>query len=116
MPAWPETLPLSPLADSFRETAPDTTIRTQMEQGPAKIRRRTTAGVGDISFAYILSAAQAATLEDFYLDDLSGGAASFSFTHPRTGSPVSCRFRDPPQYEALGGDYVRVAVKLEVLP
>lgn len=116
MPLWPVTLPQSPLADSFRETAPGTTIRTQMEQGPAKIRRRTTAGVGDISFAYVLSAAQVAALEGFYLDDLSGGALSFSFTHPRTGGSLSCRFREPPQYASLSGDYFRAAVKLEILP
>ena len=45
MTSWPATLPVSPLLDGFIETVPETIIRTDMDQGPAKTRQRTTAGV-----------------------------------------------------------------------
>ncbi len=44
-PVWPPSLPQRPLAQGFSEQAPDTLIRTQMEAGPPKVRRRFTAGI-----------------------------------------------------------------------
>ncbi len=44
MATWPATLP-APALSSLRETPPDNLIRTQMDKGPAKVRRRTTANV-----------------------------------------------------------------------
>jgi hypothetical protein len=116
MPTWPVTLPAAPLLEGFREATPDTVLRTEMEQGPAKLRQRTTAGVRTLSVGYLLSAAQVATLETFYLTTLSGGAAAFDFTHPRTGAGVSCRFVRPPEYAAVNGNYFRAALELEILP
>lgn len=116
MPTWPLTLPAFPLADSFRETVPDTSLRTVMDQGPAKVRRRTTAAARNIHASYILSRAQVESLESFYVTDLFGGSASFAYTHPRTEIVVSCRFRKPPDYISLNGDYFRVTLEMEILP
>lgn len=116
MPAWPSTLPATPLMDKFRETSPDTLIRTEMETGPAKIRRRSTAGVRGMTLGYLLSRAQVAALESFYLADTAGGALAFDFTHPRSGAALVCRFRSPPAYESVNGEYFHVAVALEALP
>lgn len=116
MPSWPETLPAFPLAESFRETLPDTAIRSPMEQGPAKVRLRTTAGVAHMSMSYVVSRAQAETLEDFYRDTLSGGSLAFDFMHPRKEQTVSCRFRKPPEYLSLNGERFRAMLELEVLP
>lgn len=116
MPSWPSTLPSAPLMERFRETAPDTVLRSQMETGPAKLRRRTTAGVREMKLSYLLSRAQVEALDGFYLGDLFGGALAFDFTHPRTGDGVSCRFRAPPVYTPVNGDYFRAALELEVLP
>lgn len=116
MPTWPSTLPAFPLAESFRETVPDTTLRTSMDYGPAKTRRRTTAGAAGIFAAYILDRTQVEHLDEFYQAALSGGALSFIFAHPRTGTEESCRFKKPPEYISLNGDYFRVLVELEVLP
>lgn len=116
MPDWPTTLPSLPLAGSYGETQADTTIRTEMETGPAKARRRTTAGVSQLNLSYILSRAEAETLEDFFSEDLAGGALQFSFPHPLKSATVGCRFRRPPTLAAINGDYFRAAVELEVLP
>lgn len=116
MSAWPETLPQSPLTEGFRETPANTTLRTEMETGPAKLRRRTTAAAATLSLAYLMGTAQLAALDVFYADTLQGGTLAFDFTHPVTGETVSCRFRLPPARVALNGGYFRVAVELEVLP
>jgi hypothetical protein len=116
MTTWPESLPAAPLLDGFSETPPDLTLRTQMEQGPAKTRRRTTAGVTQMTAAYFLTRAQVETLLDFYTADLSGGSLSFAFVHPRTGDNVNVRFRQPPALTPLNGIYCRVKLSLEVLP
>ena len=115
MTDWPESLPLA-LCEGYRETPPETSLRTAMDQGPAKTRQRTTAGVSTLSLNFILSTAQTALLDGFFTADTAGGSLAFGFTHPRTGGAVSCRFRQPPVYQALNGDYYRVGLELEVLP
>ncbi len=116
MPTWPVTLPASPLVDGFQETPPPTVIRTEMDQGPAKTRQRTTAGVRRMQLSFILSKAQTATLDSFFTDTVKGGALGFDFTHPRTGSTLNCRFAEPPRYAALNGEKFRTALVFEVLP
>lgn len=114
--SWPESLPTAPLLTPYREKPPETALRTQMEQGPAKLRQRTTAGVGDIEVAYLLSAAQTATLEDFYHDTLAGGSLPFAYTHPRKGVEVAARFKKPPQIVSGNGRYFELRLELEILP
>jgi hypothetical protein len=116
MPDWPSTLPSAPLAEKYRETPPDTALRTQMETGPAKLRQRTTAGVRLFQMEYLVDAAQMASLDAFYRDDLMGGILAFDFPHPRGGGTLSCRFRAPPAFAAANGEYFRAAVALEALP
>lgn len=116
MPTWPLTLPAAPLVDGFRETMPPVTVRTEMDAGPAKIRRRTTSGVGKLSLAYLLNAAQVATLESFVTHDLAGGALAFGFTHPRRGTTVNCRFTRLPEHLAVNADFFKSTFELEILP
>lgn len=116
MPAWPLTLPAAPLLDACRDIPADIVLRTRMEQGPAKLRRRTTAGVGKLQLAYILSMDETADLETFYRETLLGGTLAFDFTHPRSGDAISCRFARPPEFQPVNGDYFRAAVEFEVMP
>ena len=116
MTAWPAALPLQPLVDGFRETLPETTLRTDMDQGPAKIRQRFTRGTGKISARYLLTAAETALLDDFFNTALAGGSLSFDYTHPRTGEILSCRFRAAPAYAAISAGYFTASLELEVLP
>lgn len=115
MPVWPVSLP-KPLAAGFRETLPVTTIRTEMEQGPAKVRRRTTAAIRKMSMSFLMTKAEIETLENFFLVTVAGGAIAFDFTHPRTGSTVSCRLTRPPEYGANNGTRFQIDIEMEVLP
>ena len=51
----------------------------------------------------------------FFISEAQSGAASFTFTHPRTAASVTARFIEPPSYVANGPFYT-VSVKLEILP
>lgn len=113
---WPAGLPQAPLAERYSETLPDTVIRTQMDQGPAKLRQRTTAGVGAMDVAFLLEAAGAALLEEFYRETLGGGTAPFVMPHPRRAVPVTVRFKKAPQLTAESGVHYLARLELEVLP
>lgn len=116
MATWPPSLPQKPLADAYRESAEPAVVRTPMDIGPAKIRRRYTAEVGILGVGFVLTTAQVATLETFYVTTLGSGVDAFDMAHPRTGSTVSMRFRDRPEYAAAAPGYWRTAFELEVVP
>ena len=115
MPTWPTTLP-APAISTLQESPPNNTIRTAMDKGPEKIRRRTTANIRPISFNMVLTAAEIQILDDFYDGDTFSGSESFDYTHPRTGVACTARFVSPPQYSEHEGAAYYAAVQLEILP
>jgi len=116
MAVWPNTLPAIPLVEGFKEAAPDTSIRTQMDTGPARIRPRYTAGVRPIAGKISCDKTQVATVDTFYLTTLLQGSQSFDWAHPRTGVTVSFRFTKPPTYEPAHKDRWTVTLDLEIMP
>ena len=117
MPAWPASLPQLVAVEGYEESPPETALRTEMEAGPAKLRRRFTAGVRPLSVLLDLDAAQVETLDGFFVTDLAGGSLRFDWVHPRTQATVELRFLRPPVYRPLGSDAAwRAALHLEILP
>ena len=116
MATWPTTLPQSPLQAGFSESLPNNVIRTSMDLGPPKVRRRDTAGVRPMVFKMKMSTAQVATLETFFEDDLSSGVMPFYYTHPRTGATVSIQFIVPPRIRAADGRWWAVDMNVLILP
>ncbi len=115
MATWPGSLPALPLLRGWQETAPDTIIRSTVDNGPAKLRQRFTAGVRPFQFGLLLTAAQVATLDTFYVTTLAGGSLPFDWTNARTGGAVSYRFVSPPAYTSHDQFY-HAALSLEVMP
>lgn len=115
MAVWPLTLP-PPAINSLSESPPDNTIRSSMDRGPAKLRRRTTANVRPISFTLKLTPAQVDILDQFYTTDTFSGAEEFDYIHPRTGLGVKARFTQPPQYMESELTIYEANVSLELLP
>ena len=114
---WPSALPQEPLAQGFGEQAPNTVIRSQMEAGPSKVRRRFTAGVRNIECQMRLTPDQVETLDTFFVSTVAGGALSFDWKHPRNGTAVTFRFIEPPSYSPMTrGVAWQVSMRLEVLP
>ncbi len=94
MAFWPVELPQSLDLQGYQEAVPSTTVRTEMDQGPAKVRRRFTAAARPISGSITITAAQVATLRTFYETTTFGGAEAFDWISPIDGVVVSMRFVD----------------------
>lgn len=116
MANWPDTLPPSPLIDGFEEEEPDVVLRTNMDAGPAKTRRRYTSGVSNLSWPTLLTTAQRATLINFYRVSCDYGAIPYNVTHPITGDIVSVRFVKPPKFQAASHSLFRATLNLEIMP
>lgn len=117
-PVWPLDLPQRPLRDGYKEGGRQTLLRTQMDAGPAKTRRRATAGVRRIAARYAMSEEQLGRFLDFFEHDLADGAVPVWMPHPRTGETVRVSLAaSEPEWTPLGtGPRWAVALQLEVLP
>jgi hypothetical protein len=113
---WPEILPPLTRLEGYVETPPKNVLRTQMDAGPAKLRRRFTAGVRPVQGRLLLDRDEIEFLDSFYQNDLAAGSLPFASLHPRTGLAASFRFVEPPAYTRLSGLYYEAALSLEILP
>ncbi len=118
MPSWPTGNRFQPIVGTINEMPPNNKIASQMDVGPKKLRRRTTAGVRPLSFKLILTKDQMATFDNFYEGQCFSGTIPFSYLHPRTGVACEAQFKPDsiPAYTHKGGDYWEVNVELEILP
>ena len=108
-----QAIPEYPLADGFSETVQDGALRSRMDSGLEKIRRRFTATPTLYSTRYQLTAEQKQLLDYFYRTTTRGGTLRFNWPHPH-GYSVEARFRAPPAYSALDVETI-ASVQLEVL-
>lgn len=117
MASWPSSLPEDLLIDGYSETLPDTTIRSNMEVGPAKVRRRISYNVTPVEGRIFVSTNQVASFTAFYNDDLGGGSLAFSMTHPRTDVMSNFRFTSSPKITAdNSSNYWFIDLNLEIIP
>lgn len=121
MPTYPASLPQQPLVDGYEEGFPNTLVRTQMDKGPDKVRRRFTAGTRTFTIQLLLDETQVQTLDDFIDIDLEGGALRFDWTHPRTGASVQFRFIPVNNdaivtYQTVSSKFYRAQAQVEILP
>ena len=114
-PVWPSDLPQNFLRDDFAGKSADNIIASQTAVGPAKVRRRSTAGVAQISGSMHMTPAQFATFAAFVSSDLVDRAKAFTFPAPITGTGTLVRMTNPYAYGFIGVDY-KVSFQLEVLP
>lgn len=82
MPFWPLAIPQKPLRSGYTDTAPNNLLRSDMETGPAKVRRRGTAKPHKAQVTYIMSNEEAAIFEEFAIVTLAGGSIAFDWWHP----------------------------------
>lgn len=110
MATWPTTLLVN--RRNYTEEPPDRVLRTSMEAGVDKLRRRTTNAVRRVKFKLFLTDALVETLDAFYL---ANDSLQFDFTDPRTDDAVKARFVTNPKY-AYSETMWDVDVELEILP
>jgi len=116
IPSWPATLPQELFISGYGQSFPDVAIKSEMDAGPAKVRRRFTAGVEPVSGTQIYTAAQLGYLETFYNTTTLGGTLRFSWTKPPAHSEAcEMRFTEVPNWTKVEDEY-EVSLSFEVLP
>jgi hypothetical protein len=119
MAAWPSSLPA--LEAAVQESRQSSVIRTPMETGPSKVRRRFSAATRFIVGTMVLNATQRSALDSFFSTTLSEGALEFTFSDPVDDTEQSVRFTAEPSYATIRGGSAsdrlwRATLQLEILP
>lgn len=117
MAAWPATLP-APLLAGYAIQIADNVARTDMEAGPGRARRRSTARNDRVTVSWVFDTAQMDDFRDWFDDaaEAAGGAAWFSASLD-VGQGVTtfdCRFLSAPSVELLGSGAWRVSASWEL--
>lgn len=117
MAEWPPLLPFFSALNSLSRTGPQgALIRTSMDAGPDKVRRRTTAAplrfTGRTPF---LSRAEVAVFEEWFVDLVASGALPFVAVDPMDCQPKTFRFLDSYTVTRIGNKF-QVSADLEILP
>ncbi len=138
---WPDDLPWETRRDGFSAPFADGRIRTDMEDGPGRVRLRNGSPLRPMTIVLDMTAAQHARLERFWAEDTRHGVLPFFFRHPlRFGLPLLagdpalpvlmadgreilidhwllCQFGSaPPAPAPLPGGRLRVTIALVVHP
>ena len=111
---WPSTLRGFFLKDGFQEVPPKNVIRTQMDVGPAKVRRRTTSNVRTYNCKIFLTMTLVATFDTFFVTTTRSGSLTILLKHPRTKVDGTFRFVGEPQYSRASQGWT-VSFQLEQL-
>lgn len=114
---WPVSLPTTFKQGSLQASTNERVIRTQMDQGPMKVRLRDSVSFkiysGEISI-------KNNTLRDafwnFYNSDALQGAEPFQWTDPYSGATKNFRFVSAPSETHVGGDVSTVSFTVEEVP
>ena len=116
IPTWNNTLPQTLLVDGYGQSFPELIIKSNMDAGPAKVRRRFTAGVEPVSGTMVMTATQLTALATFYNTTLLGGSLRFSWTKPPAHTTAcEMRFTASPSWTKVDSNY-EVSLSLEILP
>ena len=99
--AWPSSLPDEILTDGFSQQAKPNNIRTKMEAGLDKVRRRYTSNIVDSTVSMVMTFVQYEALEVYYNTTLQGGTLSFNFTDPADDTEYEYQFLDTPSYSSF---------------
>lgn len=115
MAAWPGTLPDFFQVAGFVEIGANNIIRSAVDVGPEKVRRRTITNVRRHTGSMWLTAAQYTILRDFFENTHEYGALSFTMDDAH-GTNRTFRFIVPPRYTTVGPNNWQVKLDLEELP
>ena len=109
---WPAELPKTLPFKGLSIQPQNNVIRTAMDAGPKKARRRYTAKTVRYSGRFIFNAAEYEVFKHFYNEALADGVFRFVFTDPVTLDTAEFRFTENYSASSLDGLFT-VAVTLE---
>lgn len=99
-PLWPTTLPQEQLAGLKRHREPNV-LRFKTDQGPTKVRRRSTKAVETQTCQMQLTGAQLTTFDTFYGVTLQDGTLAFEWRDAVTDATVNFVFTTEPDWELI---------------
>jgi len=113
MSTWPVTLPQYPLISNHSTKLQTQSIRSKMDIGPAKVRRRFSAGTSDWSCSIIVpTVAILDVFNDFYLNTLQGGSLTFDWAYFTN----AVRFKNTPDVKPITPVSYRITFIIEEMP
>lgn len=110
MAVWPSTVPI--IKPGHKESPPNRAVRSNMDVGPDKIRKRSSAAVRKIQIRMKLNDSQLDDFDEFFDENET---LAFDFTDPRTETLKRARFASVPTYD-MDETMWDVSVELEYLP
>jgi len=111
---WPDTLPKTLLMDGLSAKRNTSVIRTSMDAGAKKTRRRYTVSTMDFTGKMLLNSEQRLTLARFYQSALADGVFRFNFTDPQTLETAEFRFKEDYTENSIDG-FFEISMSLERL-
>ncbi len=115
MAVWPAGLQQKQFT-GVTEERQDASVRSKMDTGAPKKRKRFTAAVRTMTVPIVLTQAERVTFDTFYITTLEEGSLSFDWIDPVDGvSTISYRFLKPPKLTKKGGEWKGI-LSLEVIP
>ncbi len=114
MAVWPASLKQCP--QTWSEQPRDNLIRTGVDVGLGKVRRRYTAAITDVRMTVTMTMADYRTFKAWYLSDIQQGALPFMYKDPVSGNVQQYRLKEPPQEEIIKGRAARISMAWESLP
>ena len=119
MEQWPESLPSARevLVDGYSETFSGDILRSDMDNGPATVRRRSSALVVPTTIRLLLTTDQVHTLRIFWQRTLEHGILPFEWDRPRDGEPIIARMASGLSISAAGsGELWSVTFTIDQMP
>ncbi len=111
--AWPINVPQ--FAESWNETDQPVTVRTNMDVGPPKVRRRYTGPIANIKVQFVGLHQDWVNLKAFFDVDLQGGVLFHTFYNPILGMNQDFRFITPPALTNISALGVQIDCEWERL-
>ena len=112
---FPPTLSQCFIIAGFSYQQVPNTIRSEVEVGIAKVRRRYTKAITNITGSMVVDQLGVNTFQDFYDINLQSGVRRFIFQDPITKTDKEYRFISPPVIVPTGVDHWQIEMELEML-
>lgn len=115
--AWPSQLQQYWSEDNFSFKYGSTVLKSEMGQGPAKMRRISTRPVNMLTVSILVTTDEFLNYWDpFYLITTNAGTIAFTFLHPIKGENRDFKIIGEPDVASIGGGNFRVTFSVEEQP
>ena len=118
--AWPTGVPDDFESSGFAYDADSGLVRSDMDSGPAKVRRRFTSVPKNMKGTIVMTRAQFALWETWFEDVIYHGSLSFTMTDPVNGGTMTVRIvsgkSSKPYTWSISGLEVSLSFTIEKLP